>query len=68
MPFPSLGNLPDPGIKPASLALQVGSFTTEPLGKPLGISYTSRNPNSVIYWLPNLSDTTANKTHQNPGP
>ena len=45
----SLGNLPNPGIKPASPALQVGSFTTEPLGKPLGISYASQNHISVIY-------------------
>ena len=28
------GNLPDPGIKPTSLALAGGFFTTEPPGKP----------------------------------
>ena len=27
LPFPSLGNLPHPGIKPVSPALQVDSFT-----------------------------------------
>ena len=26
LPFPSLGDLPDPGIKPGSLALQVDSL------------------------------------------
>ena len=33
MPFPSLGDLPDPGIEPTSLrspALTDGFFTTEP--------------------------------------
>ena len=33
LPFPSPGHLPDPGIKPASLALAGGFFTTEPSGK-----------------------------------
>ena len=33
LPFPSLADLPDPGIKPASPALQVVSLPTEPPGK-----------------------------------
>ena len=33
LPFPSPGNLPDPGIKSASPALAGGFFTTEPPGK-----------------------------------
>ena len=33
LPFPSPGDLPDPGIKPASPALACGFFTTEPPGK-----------------------------------
>ena len=32
-PFPSPGDLPNPGIKPASPALAGGFFTTEPPGK-----------------------------------
>ena len=36
LPFPSPGDLPDPGIEPASPALAGGFFTTEPPGKPLG--------------------------------
>ena len=32
--FPSPGDLPDPGIKPASPALASGFFIPEPLGKP----------------------------------
>ena len=34
LPFPSLGHLLDPGIKPRSPALQASSFLTEPPGKP----------------------------------
>ena len=33
--FPSPGDLPDPGIEPASLALAGGFFTIAPPGKPL---------------------------------
>ena len=33
-PFPSSGDLPDPGIEPVSPALTGGFFTTEPPGKP----------------------------------
>ena len=35
MPFPSPGDLPDPGIEPMSLALRGRFFTAEPTGKPL---------------------------------
>ena len=34
LPFPSPGNLPDPGIEPMSPALAGGFFTTETPGKP----------------------------------
>ena len=37
LPFPSPGDLPDPGIKPRSPALQADALTSEPPGKP----YTS---------------------------
>ena len=33
LPFPTPGDLPDPGIKPASPALAGGFFTTVPPGK-----------------------------------
>ena len=33
LPFPSPGDLPDPGIEPPSPALAGGFFTTEPPGK-----------------------------------
>ena len=34
LPFPSPGDLPDPGIKPRSPVLQAYSLPTEPPGKP----------------------------------
>ena len=30
LPFPSPGDLPDPGIEPGSLALEAGTLTSEP--------------------------------------
>jgi len=35
LPFPSPGDLPDPGIKPGSPVLQADSLSTEPPGKLL---------------------------------
>ena len=32
LPFPSPGDLPDPGIKPRSAAMQANSLPTEPPG------------------------------------
>ena len=34
LPFPSPGDLPDPGIEPRSPALRADSLTSEPPGKP----------------------------------
>ena len=34
LPFPSPGDLPDPGIKPGSPTLQADSLPSEPPGKP----------------------------------
>ena len=34
LPFSSLGDLPDPGVKPRSPALQADSLPSEPPGKP----------------------------------
>ena len=41
LPFPPLGDIPDPGIEPVSpvaLALAGGFFTTEPPRKPMAMS------------------------------
>ena len=34
LPFPSAGDLPDPGIEPRSPTLQADALTSEPSGKP----------------------------------
>ena len=34
LPFPSAGDLPDPGIKPGSPAFQADALASEPPGKP----------------------------------
>ena len=50
LPFPSPGNLPDPGIKPASPAspaLAGGFFTTAPPGKPL--TYTEIVLSTILW-------------------
>ena len=39
LPFPSPGDLPDPGIEPASPALAGRFYTTKPPGKPHNILY-----------------------------
>ena len=35
LPFPSPGDLPDPGIEPRSPTLQADALTSEPPGKPI---------------------------------
>ena len=37
LPFPSPGDLPDPGIKPRSPALQADALPSEPPGKTLNV-------------------------------
>ena len=45
VPFPSPGDLPNPGIKPRSPAVQADSLPAEPQGKPtLKISSTGKSP------------------------
>ena len=36
LPFPSPGDLPNPGIEPGSPALQADTLSSEPPGKPKG--------------------------------
>ena len=35
LPFPSPGDLPDPGVEPGSPALEADALTSEPPGKPM---------------------------------
>ena len=37
LPFPSPGDLPDPGIEPRSPEFQADALTSEPPGKPNGL-------------------------------
>ena len=39
LPFPSPGDLPDPGIEPGSPALEAEALTSEPPGKPYTVVY-----------------------------
>ena len=39
LPFPSPGDLSDPGIEPISPALTGGLVTTEPPAKPLSLTF-----------------------------
>ena len=44
LPFPSPGDLPDPGVKPRSPTVQADSLPTEPPGKPkyIGVILTQK--------------------------
>ena len=44
LPCPSPGELPDPGIEPELLTLQIDSLLSEPPGKPTQMNYFSSNP------------------------
>ena len=35
LPFPSPGDLPDPGVEPGSPSFQADALTSEPPGKPV---------------------------------
>ena len=43
LPFPSPGDLPNPGIEPTSPALQADSLLTKPSGKPSCVITTRKN-------------------------
>ena len=47
LPFPTPRDLPNPGIKPTTPALEDGLFAAEPLGKPIYV-----NPKLTIYHYP----------------
>ena len=48
LPFPSPGDLPDPGIKPASPAMADGFFTTELSGKPKEAGRASKSASQTL--------------------
>ena len=48
LPFPSPGDLPDPGIEPRSPAFQADALTSKPPGKPPMEYYSSVKKNEVM--------------------
>jgi len=54
LPLPSQGDLPNPGIKPRSPALQADSLPTEPPGKPGSPLSSSHYSNSSLECYPKL--------------
>ena len=54
LPFPSPGNLPDPGIEPRSPAFQAVALTSEPPEKPL---YVGRYCQILIHKIILISST-----------
>ena len=57
LPFPSPGDLPDPGIKPKSPALQADALTSEPPGRPLRESWPINLPSRLLWLHPPASTT-----------
>ena len=47
LPFPSLGDLPDPGIEPGSPSLQADSLLSEPQGKPSEVKLNDKISKSI---------------------
>ena len=52
LPFPSPGDLPDPGIEPRSPVLQADALPSEPPGKPYTVTY--RRASLVAQMVKNL--------------
>ena len=48
LPFPSPGDLPDPGIEPRSPALQADALPFEPPGKPTKFKYVFKYASASI--------------------
>ena len=53
LPFPSPGDLPDPGIEPGSPALEADALNSEPPGKPQQMAihcfFSSLDPTQTLY-------------------
>ena len=64
LPFPSQGDLPSPGIKHGSPALQADSLPSEPPGAPLALQFSSVQFISVAQSCPTLCDP---MNHSTPG-
>ena len=51
LPFPSPGDLPDPGMEPGSPKLQADSLLSEPPGKPVGYAFEIKTEKIFKYLL-----------------
>ena len=62
LPFSSPGDLPNPGIEPASPTLQADSLSSKPLGRPLVIRQLMGNshPNKIVSGVRNTAVTNTN--------
>ena len=61
LPFPSPGDLPDPGIKPRSPTLQADSLPSEPPGKPP--QTTKWYSNSTSEYISKVKEITTSKRY-----
>ena len=52
LPFPSPGDLPDPGIEPGSPTLQADALPSEPPGNPFVSNNSSLTMLCQIQWFP----------------
>ena len=55
LPFPSPGDLPNPGIESRSPALQTDSLPSEPSGKPMNTEVGSQSPLQGIFLTQELN-------------
>ena len=69
LPFPSPGDLPDPGIEPRSPALQADALPSEPPGKPTGACWSPLKsyPLELAKSLWDGQDVTVGKHAKSPG-
>ena len=52
LPFPSPGDLPNPGIEPTSPPLQADALTSEPPGKPNKCELNIKSKGITSYYVP----------------
>ena len=48
LPFPSSGDLPNPGIEPRSPAFQADALTSEPPGKPNQVAFKKKSNHFIF--------------------
>ena len=56
LPFPSPGDLPDPGIEPGPPSLPVDSLLSDPLGKPLTMKYQTIKKKEIMPFVATWMD------------